>query len=82
MRNLPATRDSRHDLGDGEAGRDGSRLSDRHERVSRNRSVRAGNQFNCTMSWNFIECDREQVFLLPPDVRDWLPADHLVWLVL
>jgi len=34
------------------------------------------------MSWNFIECDREQVFLLPPDVRDWLPADHLVWLVL
>lgn len=34
------------------------------------------------MSQNFVECSREQVFLLPPDVRDWLPADHLVWLVL
>jgi transposase len=34
------------------------------------------------MPQNFIECPREQAFLLPPDVRDWLPADHLVWLVL
>jgi transposase len=34
------------------------------------------------MPQNFIECSREQVFLLPPDVREWLPADHLVWLVL
>ena len=34
------------------------------------------------MPWNFIECGREQPFLLPPDVRDWLPADHMVWLVL
>lgn len=25
---------------------------------------------------------RDQVFLLPPDMRDWLPEDHLVWLVL
>jgi transposase len=31
---------------------------------------------------NFIECPREQAFLLPPDVREWLPSDHLVWLVL
>ena len=31
---------------------------------------------------NFIDCDREQVFLLPPDVRDWLPGGHLVWFVL
>jgi transposase len=31
---------------------------------------------------NFIECDREQVFLLPPDVRDWLPEGHLAWFVL
>jgi transposase len=29
------------------------------------------------MSQNFIESRREQGFLLPPDVRDWLPADHL-----
>jgi transposase len=25
---------------------------------------------------------RDQVFLLPPDMRDWLPADHLVWFLL
>jgi transposase len=25
---------------------------------------------------------RDQVFLLPPDMRDWLPEDHLVWFVL
>jgi transposase len=34
------------------------------------------------MPQNFIECSREQVFLMPPDVRDWLPENHLVWLVL
>jgi transposase len=31
---------------------------------------------------NFIESLREQGFLLPPDVRDWLPADHLAWFVI
>ena len=25
---------------------------------------------------------RDQVFLLPPDMRDWLPEDHPVWLVI
>jgi transposase len=25
---------------------------------------------------------RDQAFLLPPDMREWLPEDHLVWLVL
>jgi transposase len=34
------------------------------------------------MPQNFIECDREQVFLLPPSLRDWLPADHLAWFVI
>jgi transposase len=34
------------------------------------------------MAQNFIEGCREQGFLLPPDVRDWLPADHLAWFVL
>ncbi len=33
------------------------------------------------MPQNFIECRRDQVFLMPPDLRDWLPADHLVWTV-
>ena len=31
---------------------------------------------------NFIECDREQAFLMPPSLRDWLPADHLGWFVI
>ena len=26
--------------------------------------------------------DRDQAFLLPPDMREWLPDNHLVWLVL
>jgi hypothetical protein len=34
------------------------------------------------MPQTFIERSREQVFLLPPDVREWLPADHLLWLAL
>jgi transposase len=31
---------------------------------------------------NFIEDRREQGFLLPPDVREWLAADHLAWFVI
>lgn len=34
------------------------------------------------MPQNFIECDREQSFLLPPDVREWLPEGHLAWFIL
>ncbi|MDQ2816437.1 MAG: transposase, partial [Actinomycetota bacterium] len=26
--------------------------------------------------------DRDQPFLRPPDMREWLPGDHLVWLVI
>lgn len=26
--------------------------------------------------------DRDQAFLLPPDMREWLPEGHLVWLVI
>jgi transposase len=33
------------------------------------------------MAQNFIECSREQVFLMPPDVREWLPEDHLAWFI-
>ena len=31
---------------------------------------------------NFLACDREQPFLMPPDPRDWLPEGHLAWFVL
>jgi transposase len=34
------------------------------------------------MLQNFVESGREQGFLLPPDVREWLPADHLAWFVI
>ena len=44
-------------------------------------SVRSGS-LNVGMPQNFIECDREQAFLLPPSLRDWLPEDHLAWFVL
>lgn len=34
------------------------------------------------MAQKFIGVDRDQVFLMPPSLRDWLPEDHLVWTVL
>ena len=34
------------------------------------------------MPQDFVGCDREQAFLLPPDVRDWLPEGHLAWFVI
>src|SRR5215213_248744 len=34
------------------------------------------------MRQNFIEDRRGQGFLLPPDVREWLPVDHLAWFVI
>ena len=34
------------------------------------------------MAPNFIECDREQAFLMPPSLRDWVSGDHLVWTML
>jgi transposase len=34
------------------------------------------------MAQNFIGCDRDQSFLMPPDVREWLPEDHFGWFVM
>ena len=31
---------------------------------------------------NFIDCDRNQRFLLPPDLRDWVPSDDLAHFVI
>jgi hypothetical protein len=33
------------------------------------------------MAQNFIDCDREQVLLMPPSLRKWLPEDHFAWFV-
>ena len=34
------------------------------------------------MALSYLSCDRDQPFLMPPDVREWLPAGHLVHFVL
>jgi transposase len=34
------------------------------------------------MAYNFLRGDRDQPFLLPPDLRDWLPDGHLAWFIL
>jgi len=34
------------------------------------------------MPQNFIACDREQSFLLPPSLLEWVAEDHLVWTIL
>jgi len=34
------------------------------------------------MAQNFLTCDRDQPLLLPPDLREWLPEDHLAWFVI
>ena len=34
------------------------------------------------MPQNFIACDRGQSMLLPPDLTDWVPDDHVVWSIL
>jgi len=31
---------------------------------------------------NFVVCDRDQVYLMAPSLRDWLAGDHLAWCVL
>jgi hypothetical protein len=34
------------------------------------------------MADSFLHDDRDQPFLLPPDLRDWLPEGHLAWFIL
>ncbi|MCG2726950.1 MAG: transposase [Elusimicrobia bacterium] len=34
------------------------------------------------MAYNFIECDRETDYLLPPSLNDWLPEGHLAWFII
>jgi transposase len=34
------------------------------------------------MAQNFLPCDRDQELLLAPNMRDWLPEDHLAWFVI
>src|SRR5512133_2737502 len=34
------------------------------------------------MAYSFLRGDRDQPFLLPPDLHDWLPEGHLAWFIL
>ena len=34
------------------------------------------------MPQNFLACDRGQTMLLPPDLTEWVPDDHVVWSIL
>src|SRR2546428_11998311 len=34
------------------------------------------------MAFNFLPVERDQLYVMPPSVRDWLPDDHLAWFVL
>jgi transposase len=34
------------------------------------------------MPQTFVACGREQAFLMPPSLREWLSEDHLAWFVL
>ena len=34
------------------------------------------------MSYNFLPVERDQTYLLPPSMTDWLPEDHLAFFVL
>jgi transposase len=34
------------------------------------------------VSQNFLPCDRDQQYLMPASLRNWLPEDHLAWFVL
>ena len=37
---------------------------------------------NLIMAMGYRPVDRDQQFLLPPDMREWLPSSHLVWFVI
>ncbi len=34
------------------------------------------------MSYNLIECNREQMYLMPVSLGEWLPEGHLAWFIL
>jgi transposase len=34
------------------------------------------------VAYHFVPCDRDQPFLMPPSLLEWVPEDHLVWTIL
>src|SRR3972149_9888960 len=33
------------------------------------------------MAYNLLPCDREQGYLMPPSMREWLEEGHLAWFI-
>jgi transposase len=33
------------------------------------------------MAYNLLPCDRDQAYLMPPSLREWVGEDHLAWFV-
>jgi transposase len=34
------------------------------------------------VGYNFVPCDRNQDYAMPPSIKDWLPEDHPVWFMI
>ena len=33
------------------------------------------------MAYNLLSCERDQIYLMPPSMRDWLSEGHLAWFI-
>jgi hypothetical protein len=60
----------------------GRSVSLSREAVSQTPGLSGGFKKLLGMAQNFIECDREQLLLMSPSLREWLPEDHLAWFVI
>jgi hypothetical protein len=45
-------------------------------------AIVAAGAHDAGVGFHFVSADRGQQFLLPPDMAEWLPEDHLVWFVI
>ena len=34
------------------------------------------------MAYNYTECNRDQLYLLRPSMKEWLAEDHFAWFLL
>ena len=34
------------------------------------------------MAYNFKECNREQIYLMPPSLQEWLPEKDMAWFII
>ena len=48
--------------------------------VSRMESVKEKRRRD--VAYNYTECNRDQLYLLPPSMKEWLPENHLAWFLI